>query len=129
MSAPTVETTPSGSMRSTPARPGQPGAPNLLLLLNLTPVGDPRNHTSPRPHAHTYTGHSPLKWQQPRSLLEGSPSGWLHRQPKSLIFDLEVAPCKADQPDRIFIVGALRFDVALWLDDTETAFPRSRGRA
>ncbi len=31
-------------------------------------------------------------------------------QPKSLIFDLEVAPGKADQPDRIFMVGALRPD-------------------
>ena len=29
-------------------------------------------------------------------------------QPKSLIFDLEVAPGKADKPDRIFMVGALR---------------------
>ena len=29
-------------------------------------------------------------------------------QPKSLIFDLEVAPGKADQSDRIFMVGALR---------------------
>jgi len=28
-------------------------------------------------------------------------------QPKSLIFDLEVAPGNADQPDRIFMVGAL----------------------
>ncbi|WP_417585638.1 hypothetical protein [Pelagibacterium sp.] len=31
-------------------------------------------------------------------------------QPKSLIFDLEVTPGKADQPDRIFMVGALRPD-------------------
>lgn len=31
-------------------------------------------------------------------------------QPKSLIFDLEVAPGNADQPDRIFMVGALRPD-------------------
>lgn len=31
-------------------------------------------------------------------------------QPKSLIFDQEVAPGKADQPDRIFMVGALRPD-------------------
>jgi len=31
-------------------------------------------------------------------------------QPKSLIFDLEVAPGKADLPDRIFMVGALRPD-------------------
>jgi hypothetical protein len=31
-------------------------------------------------------------------------------QPKSLIFDLEVAPGKADQPDRIIMVGALRPD-------------------
>lgn len=31
-------------------------------------------------------------------------------QPKSLIFDLEVAPGKAGQPDRIFMVGALRPD-------------------
>ncbi|HCC63258.1 MULTISPECIES: hypothetical protein [Pseudomonadaceae] len=29
-------------------------------------------------------------------------------QPKSLILDLEVAPGKADKPDRIFMVGALR---------------------
>lgn len=29
-------------------------------------------------------------------------------QPKSLIFDLEVAPGKADQPDHIFMFGALR---------------------
>jgi hypothetical protein len=32
-------------------------------------------------------------------------------QPKSLIFDLEVAPGKADKPDRIFMVGALRITV------------------
>jgi ATP-dependent DNA helicase RecQ len=31
-------------------------------------------------------------------------------QRKSLVFDLEVAPGKADQPDRIFMVGALRPD-------------------
>ena len=31
-------------------------------------------------------------------------------QPKSLIFDLEVVPGKADQPDRIFMVGAMRPD-------------------
>lgn len=31
-------------------------------------------------------------------------------QPKSLIFDLEVAPGKAEQPDRSFMVGALRPD-------------------
>lgn len=31
--------------------------------------------------------------------------------PKSLIFDLEVAPGKADQPERIFMVGALRPDI------------------
>ena len=31
-------------------------------------------------------------------------------QPKSLIFDLEVAPGKASQPDRIFMVGAMRPD-------------------
>src|SRR5690606_26409842 len=31
-------------------------------------------------------------------------------KPKSLIFDLEVAPGKAGQPDRIFMVGALRPD-------------------
>ena len=31
-------------------------------------------------------------------------------QPKSLIFDLEVAPGTAGQPDRIFMVGALRPD-------------------
>ncbi|WP_376779514.1 hypothetical protein [Stutzerimonas nitrititolerans] len=31
-------------------------------------------------------------------------------QPKSLIFDLEAAPGKAGQPDRIFMVGALRPD-------------------
>ncbi|WP_256445920.1 hypothetical protein [Stutzerimonas chloritidismutans] len=30
-------------------------------------------------------------------------------QPKSLIFDLEVAPGKADQPDRIFMVGGAAF--------------------
>ncbi len=28
-------------------------------------------------------------------------------QPKSLIFDLEVPPGKAEQPDRIFMVGGL----------------------
>ncbi|MGK9048667.1 hypothetical protein KXR63_14985 [Stutzerimonas chloritidismutans] len=32
-------------------------------------------------------------------------------QPKSLIFDLEVASGKAEQPDRIFMVGALRLDM------------------
>jgi ATP-dependent DNA helicase RecQ len=31
-------------------------------------------------------------------------------QPKSLIFDLEVVPGKANQPDRIFMVGAMRPD-------------------
>jgi len=30
-------------------------------------------------------------------------------QPKSLIFDLEVAPGKADQPDPIFRVGGSAF--------------------
>lgn len=50
-------------------------------------------------------------------------------QPKSLIFDLEVAPGKADQPDRIFMVGALHADVTLRRDDTAIAFPRARGRA
>ncbi len=33
-------------------------------------------------------------------------------QPKGLNFDLEVAPGKADQPDRIFMVGALRLGIA-----------------
>ncbi len=38
-------------------------------------------------------------------------------QPKSLIFDLEVAPGKADQPDdRIFMVGALRPDTGAELE-------------
>ncbi len=46
---------------------------------SLTPVGNPRNHTPPRPHAPTYTGHLRLQCRQPRSLLQGSPSGWLHR--------------------------------------------------
>ncbi len=50
-------------------------------------------------------------------------------QPKSLIFDLEVAPGKADQPDRIFMVGALRPDVTLRLDDIAIAILRARGRA
>jgi len=30
-------------------------------------------------------------------------------QPKSLIFDLEVAPGKVEQPDRIFMVGGSAF--------------------
>jgi ATP-dependent DNA helicase RecQ len=38
-------------------------------------------------------------------------------QPKSLIFDLEVVPGKANQPDRIFMVGAMR-------PDTEEEFER-----
>ncbi|MCU1730058.1 hypothetical protein NTD86_24130 [Pseudomonas sp. 7P_10.2_Bac1] len=38
-------------------------------------------------------------------------------QPKSLIIDLEVVPGKANQPDRIFMVGALR-------TDTEEEFER-----
>lgn len=50
-------------------------------------------------------------------------------QPKSLIFDLEVALGKADQPDRVFIIGALRPDVTLLRGDTAIAFPRARGRA
>ncbi len=50
-------------------------------------------------------------------------------QPKSLIFDLEVVPGKADQPDRIFMVGALRPDVTLRRGDTAIAFARARGRA
>ncbi|HDQ4105115.1 TPA: RecQ family ATP-dependent DNA helicase [Pseudomonas aeruginosa] len=33
-------------------------------------------------------------------------------QPKSLIFDLEVAPGKTGQPDRIFMVGAMRADTS-----------------
>ena len=37
-------------------------------------------------------------------------------QPKSLIFDLEVAPGKADKPDRIFMVGALRPDTGTELE-------------
>lgn len=37
-------------------------------------------------------------------------------QPKSLIFDLEVAPGKADKPDRIFMVGALRPDTGAELE-------------
>lgn len=37
-------------------------------------------------------------------------------QPKSLIFDLEVAPGKADQPDQIFMVGALRPDTGAELE-------------
>lgn len=37
-------------------------------------------------------------------------------QPKSLIFDLEVAPGKAEQPDRIFMVGALRPDTGVELE-------------
>ncbi len=40
---------------------------------------NPRNHTRPRPHAPTYTRHLSLQCGQPRSLLQGSPSGWLHR--------------------------------------------------
>jgi len=31
-------------------------------------------------------------------------------QPKSLIFDLEVAPGKADQPNRIFLLGGSAFE-------------------
>jgi len=34
-------------------------------------------------------------------------------QPKSLISDLEVAAGKADKPDRIFMVGALRIIVSV----------------
>lgn len=34
-------------------------------------------------------------------------------QRKSLISDPEVAPGKADQPDRIFMVGALRITVTV----------------
>ena len=37
-------------------------------------------------------------------------------QPKSLIFDLEVAPGKAEKPDRIFMVGALRPDTGTELE-------------
>lgn len=37
-------------------------------------------------------------------------------QPKSLIFDLEVAPGEVDQPDRIFMVGALRPDTGEGLE-------------
>jgi len=44
-------------------------------------------------------------------------------QPKSLIFDLEVAPGKADKPDRIFMVGALRIIVKV---SSELLLARSR---
>lgn len=37
-------------------------------------------------------------------------------QPKSLVFDLEVAPGKTDNPDRIFMVGALRPDTGAELE-------------
>lgn len=50
-------------------------------------------------------------------------------QPKSLIFDLEVAPGKAEQLNRISMVGALCPGVALRLDQIAIAFPQARGRA
>ena len=51
-------------------------------------------------------------------------------QPKSLIFDLEVATGKASQPDRIFMVGAMRPDTGEELErkvdkDLLTALARS----
>ena len=45
--------------------------------------------------------------------------------PKSLIFDLEVAPDKADQPERIFMVGALRPDIG---EDLERRVERDLGQ-
>ncbi|MEG4313493.1 hypothetical protein U8L64_00035 [Pseudomonas sp. FIP_A4] len=50
-------------------------------------------------------------------------------QPKNQIFDQEVAPRKADQTDRIFMVGALRPGVSLRLDEIALAFTQARGRA
>lgn len=78
MSAPRVETAMPARCAARQRDPAQPGdAQSFALLLFCsfafssalcsilrglsTPVGNPRNHSPPRPHAPTYTGHLPLQ--------------------------------------------------------------------